>query len=364
MSTDIEVVDEANMKRVLLLAKKAAGKTFPNPMVGAVIVKQGKIIGQGYHKKAGAMHAEIEAIRNCRSALSGGTLYVNLEPCTHYGRTPPCVETIIKSGISRVVCCTSDPNPNVGGDGIKRLREAGVSVTVGILAAEAEKLNEAFFSSHRKQRPFIAIKFAASLDGKIATHKHDSKWITNEKARAEARKLRSQFQAVVVGVNTVINDNPRLGTRVKGRADPMRIILDSRLRTPLKSQVLRDDKVLIITTSRAKTVKIKDFGNKGIPVFVCPDEEIKLPLVMKELARREIISIFVEGGGSVLGSFLDEGFVDKVYAFYGPLLIGGKNAVGAIGGRGFPTISHTLRLTGLDYRKFEDSILISGYPEK
>ncbi|MEK6565769.1 MAG: bifunctional diaminohydroxyphosphoribosylaminopyrimidine deaminase/5-amino-6-(5-phosphoribosylamino)uracil reductase RibD, partial [Bacteroidota bacterium] len=256
------------LKTALRLAKKGLGWTFPNPMVGAVVVKRGKVIGQGYHRRAGLPHAEIEALRATVGSARGATLYVNLEPCSHYGRTPPCVDAIVKAGISKVVCCTPDPNPKVCGTAIKRLRQAGINVSVGGLAEEAESLNEAFFAFHHQHRPFIAIKFAASLDGKIATSSHDSHWITNEQARNFARNLRRQYQAVLVGINTILRDNPHLGVRAPGKPDPLRIVLDSTLRLPMTSQVLRDKNVLIFTTRRVNPTKCQQLIRKGISLIV------------------------------------------------------------------------------------------------
>jgi diaminohydroxyphosphoribosylaminopyrimidine deaminase / 5-amino-6-(5-phosphoribosylamino)uracil reductase len=354
-------LDTLYVKQALKLAKKGLGKTNPNPMVGAVIVRGDSVIGSGYHHQAGKAHAEIEALRSIKGTASGATLYVNLEPCSHQGRTPSCVEAILAAGVSRVVCSTLDPNPLVSGSGVARLRASGIQVSVGTLSKQARTLNEAFFGFHENHRPFVAIKFAASLDGKIATASHDSKWITSEKARQYARILRSQYQAVMVGVNTVIHDDPHLGARQPGKTDPLRIILDSSLRMPLKSQALRDSNVLIVTTRRASKAKQKALTERGIPIFICKGDNILLPEVMKELVQREIISVLVEGGGAILGSFVDSRLVDKVYAFYGPLIIGGTESVAAIAGHGASSISQSLRLTDRAHKKLNDTFLISGY---
>ena len=355
------VKDVTHLKTALSLAKKGLGLTFPNPMVGAVIVKNGKVVGKGYHHKAGLPHAVIEALNNAKGSVKGATLYVNLEPCSHFGKTPPCADAIIKAGIAGVVCCTQDPNPKVSGNGIKKLRRAGIKVWVGILADEAETLNEAFFTFQKKHRPFVAIKFASSLDGKIATHSHDSKWITNGQARDFSRKLRGQYQAVVVGINTVVHDNPNLGSGLSVGREPIRIILDSTLRIPLTSKILRDNNVLIVTTKSADKIKYKRLMNRGTPLFTCPGKNISLPLLMKELARREIISIFVEGGGAVLGSFVDSGLVDKAYIFQAPIIIGGNNSVSAVGGKGAAKINQALRLKNITRKNFGDNSLITGY---
>lgn len=353
--------DIGYLKAALRLAKKGLRRTPPNPMVGAVIVKNGRVVGEGYHSKAGASHAEVEALKAAAGKANGATLYVNLEPCSHWGKTPPCADAIIKAKIRKVVCCMRDPNPKVSGVGIQRLRRAGIKVFVGGLSDEAETLNEGFLTFHRFGCPFVAIKFAASLDGKIATRSGDSHWVTNERARRYARSLRGRYQAVLVGVNTILHDNPHLGVRISGTPDPLRIILDSVLRIPLGSRVLRDNNVLIFTTRRANKEKYKKLIGAGIPIVTCAGRSISLRAVMKELVRREIVSVFVEGGGTVLGSFVDAGLVDKVYAFHAPILVGGESAKSAIGGRGALSIRQALRLTRVTRKMFGDNMLVSGY---
>ncbi len=352
--------DSKFLKETLRLGKKGMGWTNPNPMVGAVIVKKGQIVGKGYHKKLGFPHAEIEALEDCKESPKGATLYVNLEPCIHFGRTPPCVDAMIKASIKKVVCCGLDPNPKVSSMGIAALKKAEIEVSVGTLKDQARSLNEAFFTFHEKKRPFIAIKFAASLDGKIATKTGDSKWITNEKARIYARKLRGQYQAVMVGINTVLKDNPHLGARIKGRKDPMRIILDSKLQISLSADVLRDTNVIIATTKNASKIKKKQLENKGISVLTFEDDFIKIPELMSKLREKEIISILVEGGGETLGNLVDARLIDKVYAFHAPIVIGGKNAV-TIGGEGVQTIQNALHLKNISYKKFDDNLLTIGY---
>ncbi|OGG66225.1 riboflavin biosynthesis protein RibD [Candidatus Kaiserbacteria bacterium RIFCSPHIGHO2_02_FULL_55_20] len=356
--------DVRYLEMALRLARKCLGQTFPNPMVGAVVVRRDRIVGQGYHRKAGSAHAEIEALAAAGVRANGATLYVNLEPCSHWGRTPPCVDAIIQAKIQRVVCCMCDPNPRVGGAGVRRLSKAGIKVSVGGLVKEAEALNEGFLFFHRHRRPFVAIKFAASLDGKIATHTGDSKWITNTRARAYARALRTHYQAILVGINTVLKDDPHLGLRAKGKPDPLRIILDSALKVPLHSKVLRDTNVLIFTTRHADKAKYKKLVDAGISVVTCAGNSISVRAVLKELARRNVISVFVEGGGRVLGSFVDAGLVDKMYVFYAPLLIGGETSKSAIGGRGANKVREALQLTRITRKTFGDNTLVVGYPEK
>ena len=345
--------DEQFLNLTFSLAKKGMGWVNPNPMVGAILVKKGRIIGKGYHKRVGLPHAEIETLKSCKTDPKGATLYVNLEPCVHFGKTPPCVDTIIQSGIKRVVFSTLDPNPKVHGQSFKKLQKTGLDINVGILENQARSLNEAFFTFHEKKRPFITIKFAASLDGKIATVTGSSKWITNEKARNYVRKLRSQYQAILVGINTVLKDDPNLG-------NSLRIILDSKLRIPMDAQVLRDHNVILITTTKADKLKKKQLDKRGIPVIVF-DGSIMIPELLSELGQKEIISILIEGGEHVLGSFVDAKVVDKVYIFHAPILIGGKNAKNAIGGQGIQNIAQAVHLKNLSYRRFDDNLLTIGY---
>jgi len=294
--------DEKFMDEALKLGAKGAGWTAPNPMVGAVIVsagggsasggKNGKIVGRGYHRIAGGPHAEIEALADAGRSARGATLYVNLEPCAHFGRTPPCAEAIIKAGIKRVACSTVDPNSLMHGRGIAKLKSAGVSVSVGARGKEARTLNEAFFVFHGKKRPFVAIKFASSLDGKIAARSGDSRWITNEEARKYARNLRRNYQAILVGINTVLHDDPHLGLRIKGVPDPLRIILDSKLRIPLDAKVLRDSHVLIATTAGAPKRKKKLLETLGVSVRVLPGTAVSIQRLLALLKKAGIHSIW------------------------------------------------------------------------
>ena len=249
----------------------------------------------------------------------------------------------------------------MNGMGIKKLKEAGIDVEVGMLTDEARRVNEAFFTFHEKKRPFIALKFATSLDGKIATKTGDSKWITNEKARNLARQLRGIYQSVLIGIGTVIADNPHLGTKQKGKKDPLRIVLDSKLRIPLDSLALRDNNILIVVTKAADQNKKERLQNQGIEVLEYETESISLRKLLEDLYKREIISVLVEGGESVLGSFFDERLVDKVYAFQAPILIGGKKAVTAIGGEGISTITEAIKLKHVTFKRFEDNLLSIGY---
>ncbi len=355
-----QIQDQFFLKETFRLAKKGMGWTNPNPMVGAVLVRDKKIIGKGYHKKVGLAHAEIEALKSCKETVEGATLYINLEPCSHFGRTPPCTEAIIKAKIARIVCSTLDPNPKVSGKGVDELKKAGIDISVGILEGQARLLNEAFFTFHTKKHPFIALKFASSLDGKIATKSGDSKWITNEKARQFARNLRGQYQAVLVGVNTIVKDNPHLGVRVKGKKDPLRIILDPYLRIPLNCQILRDTNVLLVTTSQASDKKFRLLKQKNVDILKFPDKQISLKRMLTYLKEKEIISILVEGGSKTLGSFVDEKLFDKVYAFYAPIIIGGGTSINAVSGKGIDLLQSALRLNKILVKKFTDNFLLIG----
>lgn len=355
------ITDEFFMKKALNLAKKGLSWTSPNPMVGAVVVKNGQIIGQGYHHKYGLAHAEAEALKSVKEDPNGATLYVNLEPCSHFGKTPPCAEAIIKSGIKIVVCSVLDPNPKVSGKGAQKLKKAGLEVAVGILEKEAKILNETFFTFQIKKRPFIALKFAQSLDGKIATKTGDSKWITNEKSRKFARKLRASYQAILVGMNTILKDDPNLGIRVKSKKDPVRIVLDSYLKIPLTAQVLRDNNIIIATTNKANQQRLKVFQERGIQIIVFDSGQIPLGGLMKRLYELNIISVLVEGGSEVLGSFVDERLVDKIYAFFAPIIIGGRDAKASVSGLGVSKINEAWKLKNISLKKFDDNYLISGY---
>lgn len=347
------------LKQTLKLAQKGLSWTNPNPLVGAVIVKNNQIIGQGFHHQAGSPHAEIEALNKCSNTPAGATLYVNLEPCVTFGKTPPCADAIIRSKIKKVVCSTLDPNPKNYHKGITKLQKAGIETVSGILKNEACKLNEAFFAFHQKRRPFVALKFASSLDGKLATASGDSKWITNEKARAYARRLRAKYQAILVGINTVVCDDPCLTARIKNQKDPIRIILDPRLQIPFKAKALNDQNVILVTGKTAKT-KQKQLETMGYELLNFDSERITIPKLLEHFKKLNIISILVEGGGETLGGFIDEKMFDKVYAFHSPLIIGGGKAV-AVAGKGASNISESIRLKDVSFKKFGDNLLTIGY---
>ncbi|MFO0724672.1 MAG: bifunctional diaminohydroxyphosphoribosylaminopyrimidine deaminase/5-amino-6-(5-phosphoribosylamino)uracil reductase RibD [Myxococcota bacterium] len=342
--------DEAFMRLALEAAKKGVGFTSPNPAVGAVIVKNGAVLAIGWHRKAGTDHAEVAALRQLEFSAEGATLYSTLEPCNHFGRTGPCTEAILGAGIRRVVVGATDPNPLVRGKGLKKLRRHGVEVDAGLLAAEAERINEAYNHSIVAKGPFVVLKAATSLDGKIATRAQDSQWITSEAARAQGRALRGTVDAILVGVNTVLADDPALTVRSRGRHDPLRVIMDSRLRTPLTAAVVRTAKktpTLIATTEKASKTRRKALERAGaevLPLRATKAGQVEPEALLEALYAREKNGVLLEGGSSVHGAFLDRGLVHKVVWFLAPTLIGGQGALSALGGLGPAKLSEAHRL--------------------
>jgi diaminohydroxyphosphoribosylaminopyrimidine deaminase/5-amino-6-(5-phosphoribosylamino)uracil reductase len=332
--------DETYMRRALALAGRRAGRTSPNPMVGAVIVKSGRVIAEGYHRRAGGPHAEAIALKKAGPKASGATLYLNLEPCCHLDkRTPPCVPLIIKSRIKRIVISMRDPNPKVSGKGIALLRRAGIQVTEKILRREALRLNETYIKFITTGRPFVISKAALSLDGKIASSKASTTWITGGKARQKAHRLRDRSDAVLIGIGTVLTDDPRLTTRLpggKGR-DAHRIVVDSTLKIPLTAQLLTQRskaKTIIATTRRAHPDKIHSLEQAGATVLIIKDQEGRVDLseLMTEIVRIGITSVLIEGGGEINASAFRSGIVDKLIWFIAPKLIGRKDAVSVLEG--------------------------------
>ncbi len=346
--------DREYMRIALNLARK--GRPSPNPYVGAVVVKDGDIIGKGYHKKAGGPHAEIHALQGITG--EGGTLYVTLEPCSHYGKTPPCTDVIVKAGINRVVCAMKDPNPLV--NGIEVLRSKGIHVDVGIMEKEARKVNEKFIKFMKQNIPFVTVKCAMSLDGKIACNSGDSKWITSDRARKYARTVRGEYDAIVVGISTVLQDDP--GLRAETGKDPVRVILDSTLRTPVNAKVLSDSHVIIATTEQYDKKKRHILEEKA-SIWVCGTDTVNLPVLMERLGQKGITSVFIEGGSEVNASAVRERIVDKFLFFVAPKLITGKNAKGPIGGPGIETMDRAISLKDVTIRKIGPDIVFEAYPD-
>ena len=361
----------AFMNRALTLAEIAKGRTSPNPLVGAVVVKDGKIIAEGYHKKAGGPHAEIHALDAAGEKADGATLYVNLEPCCHWGRTPPCTNAIIKSGIAKVYLAHLDPNPKVAGKGIQALETAGIKTNVGVCAKAAETLNEVYIKHITTGYPFVILKTAMSLDGKIATTTGESQWITSESSREKAHEIRDQVDAIIVGIGTILSDNPALTTRLpdkKGK-DPIRIVLDSHARTPLTARVINPDsltEVIIAVTPQAPEEKIAQLKKRDAEVIVIPDKDgrVCFKTLMQTLGERDITSVLVEGGGKVNASVLESGLVDKVMCFIAPKFIGGRQAPGIIDGDGIKRLIDAPELQRLTVTQLDKDLLIEGYITK
>ncbi len=361
---------EQYMRQVLRLAARGRGRTSPNPMVGALVVNDGRIVGKGYHPAAGEPHAEIFALREAGAAARGATLYVNLEPCNHQGRTPPCTEAIIAAGIREVVVGMEDPNPLVAGRGSKRLRAAGIAVTTGILEKKCRRLNEAFCKYITQKLPFVTLKIAASLDGRIATRSGHSHWITNEKSRRHVHRLRHQHDAILIGIGTLLQDNPRLTTRLpRGRGrNPYRVIVDSRLRSPLHANVFSGDarEKLILATAADPRLDISPYRHRVREIIRLPlasGGQLDLLALMRRLAAMEITSVLIEGGSEINGSAVEAGIVDKISFFYAPVLIGGRGALGMLGGEGVNLVSAGRKITDLRLRRFGTDIHVEGYLE-
>lgn len=360
---------EKYMQQAIDLASSAKGPTSPNPAVGAVIVQAGHVVAAAAHLRAGEAHAEARALDLAGPLARGGTLYVTLEPCSHHGKTPPCADQIIAAGIGQVYVAMEDPNPLVAGRGIARLQEAGISVTLGLLRQEAELLNEDWIKFITTGRPFVTVKTAMTLDGKIATHTGSSQWITGAAARSRVQELRHVSDAIMVGAGTVLADNPSLTTRgIEGGLNPVRVIIDSRLETPLDAKIVTDGQAptLIFTEVGGTEVgresdKIRQLTDRGVEVIQFTGTN--LDSVLKNLAERNLVSVLVEGGSGLIGSFFDQRLIDKYIAFIAPKIVGGRAAKTSIGGLGLADISSAVQIADLSLEYYGDDICISGYPK-
>lgn len=361
--------DQYYMKLALDLAASAKGKTNPNPIVGAVIVKDGVIAGTGIHRKAGEPHAEVHAFKMAGEYAKDATLYVTLEPCSHYGKTPPCANLVKESGVKRVVVAMEDPNPEVAGRGISLLRNAGIEVDVGILEKEAQRLNERFIHNMTTGRPFVLSKYAMTLDGKLATHTGHSKWITGEQSRHSVHLLRNEVDAILVGIGTVLADNPSLTTRLPegGGENPIRIILDSELRVPLEANVVQveEAKTVIVTHENASLEKIASLSEMGIEFIMVPktNEGLDLEIMMDELYKKGITDILLEGGSEVNASFLRAGLIDKYLIYVAPKLLGGRNSLTPFTGNDIDTMDEALDVSISHVDTFGEDIRITAYPK-
>ncbi|MDF2879322.1 MAG: riboflavin biosynthesis protein RibD [Clostridia bacterium] len=361
------------MQRALELAEKGVGFVNPNPLVGAVIVKNNKMIGEGFHAVYGGPHAEINAFKdaafkNNAEAVKGATLYVTLEPCSHYGKTPPCAHAIVERGIGKVVVAMEDPNPEVAGRGIDILRQHGIEVVTGVLEQESRQQNEIFLKYITTNLPFCILKTAMTLDGKTATQSGDSKWITSEGARAYVHQVRHRVAGIMVGIGTIIQDDPLLNTRLEegGGSDPIRIIADSHAKIPLESKVLNISskaQTIIVTTEFAEKEKLKKLKDKGAEIIVTPliNKGVDLKYLMKKLGERKIDSVLLEGGSTLNYSALEARIIDKINIFIAPKLIGGREAKTPIGGVGKMLMKDAVSVKDINIRSFEPDMMIEGY---
>lgn len=359
--------DVLYMKKAINLARKGIGKTSPNPMVGCVIVLDDIVIGNGYHKTFGGPHAEIVAINDAvkngygESEFKRSTLYVNLEPCCHFGKTGPCCEEIVRRGFKRVVIAHSDPSRKVNGKGIEYLKNHRVAVDIGVLENEAREINQSFLKTSLAGVPYVTLKAGITLDGRISAGKGVPEWITNEVSRKHGYNLRFTHDAIVVGANTVIVDNPKLMSGVGGKGKLFRVILDGKLRVDPSSKVFRDENVLVAHTDVAKPVDIKKFTNAGIKIKSFGKEKIDIKKLLKYLyGEFGIMSVFVEGGGEVNGSFVDVKLVDNVYFYIAPEILGGRNSISVVEGTGFDSVQNDLKIKKLNVKKLNGDILLFG----
>lgn len=356
--------DADYMRLALELAERGIGWTAPNPMVGAVIVRDGQIIGQGWHVRYGELHAERHALKNCKADPRGATMYVTLEPCCHQGKQPPCTDAILEAGIARVVVGSGDPNPLVAGKGIDILRQHGVAVETGVLQTECDALNRIFFHFIQTGRPYVVMKYAMTLDGKIATRTGASQWITGEAARQRVHQDRHRYTAIMAGIGTVLADDPLLTCRMEGGKNPVRIICDTHLRTPLDSQIVRTAREVptILATACGDTEKRTDYETAGCRVWVLPEQNghVSLTALMEGLGSEHIDSVLLEGGGTLNWAVLESGIVQRVQAYIAPKLFGGAAAKSPVAGLGVETPVQAIRLKSTTISQMGEDFLLEG----
>lgn len=356
------MTDESYIKLTLEIAKKGIGSVSPNPLVGAVLVKDGKIIGAGYHQKYGEAHAEVNAINSASESVEGATLFVNLEPCSHFGKTPPCVDALLESKIDKVVIGTLDMNPLVCGSGIQKLKENGIEVKVGILENECIELNKFFFKNVTKKTPYVTLKAAITIDGKIADGSYQSKWISSIASRKQVHKLRAEYDSVLIGANTVNKDDPQLSVRLVEGRNPKRIILDPQLKSCIERKIFHSEKnVLLITSVEKKdTVKVKTLKNLGVNFLFVKTDEMKqfhLKTVLKKMSDQNIASILVEGGAKVYNAFIKENLFDEMQIFIAPKLLG--NGIQFLSDFGIKEMSKARKLIIHSFEKYDEDLLLN-----
>jgi diaminohydroxyphosphoribosylaminopyrimidine deaminase/5-amino-6-(5-phosphoribosylamino)uracil reductase len=361
--------DESFMRRALALARQGEGYVSPNPMVGCVIVRGDRVVGEGFHQRFGGPHAEIHALRQAGEQARGAVLYVTLEPCCHTGKTPPCVDAILRAGPARVVVALRDPNPLVAGGGLARLRQAGIEVTSGVCEDEARRLNEAFLTYVSTQCPFVTLKCAVTLDGKIATRTGHARWITGERARAKVHELRHASDAIVVGIGTVVHDDPLLTTRLPDRCgvNPLRVIVDSSLRLPVRARVTEvtaDCRTLVAATAQAAPERQSRLEGRGVEIVRLPADaesrRVDLEALLVHLGQRGIASVLVEGGATLGTAFLQRRLVDKILCFIAPKIIGG-DGLSVVGPCGVQTMEQAIRFRDVTFQSYGDDVLLQGY---
>lgn len=358
------MTDQEYMRLALNLAANGRGWVNPNPMVGAVIVKDGRIIGEGWHHRYGDLHAERDALKNCTESPIGATIYVTLEPCCHHGKQPPCTEALLEAGISRVVLGSGDPNPLVAGKGLQILRDGGIEVTEHVLEEECRAINKAFFHYIQTKRPYVTMKYAMTLDGKIACCTGASRWVTGEEARVHVHNLRHENSAIMVGIGTVLADNPMLNCRLEGKKNPIRVICDSSFRTPLDSRIVSTAKEIptIIATTVGESEKSRAYINAGCEILTLPSHEghVSAEAILDALGARGISSLLLEGGGQLNWSFMKAGLVNEIKAYIAPKLFGGRDAKSPVGGEGFPSPDLACCLKEINLTRLGRDILIEG----
>ena len=358
-------VDKKYMALALELAEKGRGKVEPNPMVGAVLVKNGEIVGKGYHQVFGGAHAEVYAIHEGGTNCKGATLYVSMEPCAHYGKTAPCVDAIIKAGIRKVVAAVVDPNPITSGKGIQQLKEAGIEVVVGVMEMQAKRLNLPFFKLMQKGLPYVTVKWAMSIDGKIATHTGESRWITSDESRKYAHKIRGQMDGILVGINTIVRDDPLLTCRIEGGRNPKRIVVDCSALLPVNSRLLstmNEGEVIVAVSKNAQRNRVEKLEQLGCTIVQTKDMNGRVDLkeLFQRLGEMKLTNILVEGGSRVITSVIEGRLADRVMVFLAPIIIGGEGAKSPVLGTGINKISEAAEIDEIEIKRFSNDIVIEG----